>query len=74
VDVQTTPSFAFSNPRKLPIERMQDGSGVRRYDVTPDGTRFITLVPASASAGEPIQQEIRIALNWFEELKRLVPN
>jgi hypothetical protein len=42
----------------------------------PDG-RFIGLYAPAQSTGaagtSPTQQEIHIVLNWFEELKRLVP-
>ena len=47
---------------------------VRGYDVTPDG-KFIGLIPvASPDAPGPVsRQEIGVILNWFDELKRLVP-
>jgi serine/threonine-protein kinase len=42
--------------------------GYQYYDVTPDGESFVMVK-------EPEQQEgqINVVLNWFEELKRLVP-
>jgi eukaryotic-like serine/threonine-protein kinase len=40
----------------------------RQYDVAPDG-RFVVMKPV----GRPPRDEIVIVLNWFEELKRLVP-
>jgi hypothetical protein len=39
------------------------------YDVTADGQRFVMLQPQESS--DPIQ--FNVVLNWFEELKRLVP-
>jgi hypothetical protein len=54
------------------------GSGVgesvgRRYDVSPDGKRFLLIKPV----GEPRQgaapRSLVVVLNWFQELKRLVP-
>ena len=39
-----------------------------QYDVAPDG-RFVLMKPV----GRPPRDEIVIVLNWFEELKRLVP-
>jgi serine/threonine-protein kinase len=42
------------------------GSG-RAYDVSPDGQRFL-MVKEQASAAQ-----INVVVNWFEELKRLVP-
>jgi serine/threonine-protein kinase len=43
----------------------------RHYDVHPDG-RFIFVARDSAEAEAP-PQRINIVMNWFEELKRLVP-
>ena len=39
------------------------------WDLAPDG-RFLVIKP-SADDSDP--SELRIVLNWFEELKRLVP-
>jgi hypothetical protein len=40
------------------------------YDVSPDGQRFLMLkAPEETTA--PTQ--IKVVLNWFEELKRRVP-
>jgi hypothetical protein len=39
------------------------------YDVTADGQRFVMLQPTEASD----RGRIIVVLNWFEELKRLVP-
>ncbi len=44
-------------------------SGFQFYDVSPDG-RFLMLKEEGVKA-EPAQ--ITVILNWFEELKRLVP-
>ena len=46
-------------------------SGGRRaqYDVAADGRRFLMIRPAE----EAQEAEIHIVLDWFEELKRLVP-
>jgi hypothetical protein len=41
--------------------------GERNYDVAPDG-RFLMLTTGGQSA-----TELRVVLNWFEELKRIVP-
>jgi len=41
----------------------------------PDG-RFVGLIAAAAaqsSGARPSSPEMRVVLNWFEELKRLVP-
>lgn len=44
-------------------------SGLSGFDVSPDGRTFaIQRVPVEKAA-----KEIRVVVNWFEELKRLVP-
>ncbi len=43
----------------------------RGYDVLPDG-RFITLLPDEGGPAG-LRPELRLILNWFDELKRLVP-
>jgi hypothetical protein len=47
---------------------------VRGYDLLPDG-RILSVVPAffQDPAGVVVRPEIRVVLNWFEELRRLVP-
>jgi hypothetical protein len=39
------------------------------YDVSPDGQRFLMIKETDVGGG----QQINLVLNWFEELKRLVP-
>ncbi len=45
------------------------GVNLLHYDVTPDGQRFVMV----ESAVESDPTEVVVVLNWFEELKRLVP-
>ena len=57
----TTPVTLFSRP------------GHRdEYHVTSDGRRFLQIVP-DQPADLPSGLQIQVVLNWFEELKRLVP-
>ncbi len=46
------------------------GNGNTSYDVAPDGQRFV-MIKESEEQQEAAQ--IKVVLNWFEELKRLVP-
>ncbi len=72
VPIETQPAFKAETPRLL-FEGNYGGiwfdltSG---YDVTPDGQRFL-MVKAKGESDSPTQ--INVVLNWFEELKRLVP-
>jgi hypothetical protein len=47
------------------------------YDITPDGKQFVMLFNPQSAAGNgaasALPQDIRVTLNWFEELKRLAP-
>ena len=65
VSVQTQPSLKSGKPRVF-----ASGSYRGDYDITPDGLRFVTI-KRRKQGSEPTQ--IRVVLNWLEELKRLVP-
>ncbi len=45
-------------------------AGLQYYDISPDGARFLMMKEGDI---EQEQAQINIVLNWFEELKRLVP-
>jgi serine/threonine-protein kinase len=46
----------------------------RHYDVSVDGQRFLLLKDAtSPNTRQAAEPELRVALNWFEELKAKVP-
>ena len=72
VSIEPEPSFS----PKLP-ELLFEGTFIAQtstgpssiYDVTADGQRFLMLQPTEALD----QGRIIVVLNWFEELKRLVP-
>jgi hypothetical protein len=70
VDVDTTSRFSAGKPRALFECPYAVGTGFPLYDVSPDGQRFLMLKPVDVQAA-PTQ--INVALNWLEELKRLVP-
>ena len=64
VRVTTQPAFEASAPRQL-FEGNYSRDG---YDIGPDG-RFLMLKPIE----HPQAHQLRVVVNWFEELKRLVP-
>jgi serine/threonine-protein kinase len=76
VAVDTTAGFSFGNaqpalPGGLP-GIVTTGSG--SYDITRDGAAFLAVAPSSGAQAAAVDaQEIDIVVNWFEELKRLVP-
>ena len=55
-------------PFTLTADRLS--TGTRAFDALPDG-RFVGLV--SSTRLETAAPQVRIVLNWFEELKRLAP-
>jgi len=69
VSIQTEPNFEAGPPRLL-FERAYAQNHVgslSNYDVDSEG-RFLMI-----KEGEAGQAQIKVVLNWFEELKRLVP-
>jgi serine/threonine-protein kinase len=70
--ISTQPVFANSEPAPVETAFFIPGS-VRNFD-TRDGKRFLAVVAASESeVGRTVTQQIDVVLNWFEEVKRLVP-
>jgi len=71
VSVQTDPTFRAGRPEVLfqgPFQSAPNPAGLQFYDISPDGERFLMTKAAVQEAGQ-----INVVLNWFEELKRLVP-
>ncbi len=66
-----SPTFGAPTPLTGVPEPGITSNNHRGYDVLPDG-RFITLLPDEGGpAGS--RPGLRLILNWFDELKRLVP-
>jgi serine/threonine-protein kinase len=72
--VSTQPRVTFGTPTILDARVTGERtSGFRRaWDLLPDG-RFVGLVRASQSDVGFRQADVRVVLNWFEELKQRVP-
>jgi Tol biopolymer transport system component len=69
VSIRTEPVLSISKPRLLfkgSYLSSQFTQGKQYYDVSPDGQRFLMIREAE-------ETQINVVLNWFEELKRLVP-
>ncbi len=68
---ELTPSFEVGEVTQvLPNNYgLGAGGGARRYDVSPVDGRFLMPKPVN----EVEQNNITVVLNWFQELKRLVP-
>jgi serine/threonine-protein kinase len=74
VPITTRPAVDFGTPVELPgaPKPLLLSSEMRGYDVLPDG-RFISIVPTSDDGSLTLNSELRVVMNWFEELKRLSP-
>jgi Tol biopolymer transport system component len=74
VDVRTEAAFEWGSEQPLPIAKFWAIGNHRDYDITPDGERFLMIIPSTpVDSSVSIRPQINIVLNWFEELKRLVP-
>jgi Tol biopolymer transport system component len=72
VGITTQPAFSVSKPHVL-FEGNYVLSPVTfpNYDVAPDGQYFLMFKPDEQTQAVPAQ--INVALNWFQELRRLAP-
>jgi hypothetical protein len=64
------PALRPSKPAVLFVKPSWVLPGTRNYDVTRDGRRFLMVVENEQVAAAT---HITVVLNWFDELKRLVP-
>ncbi len=71
VDIKTEPAFTAGSPVVLFTGRYTIWGGFVNYDISPDGQRFLMIKEVDEEEGQ--QDQINVVLNWFEELKRLVP-
>ncbi len=71
VEITTQPTFRAGTPTLLfEGQYVQSGPGGADYDIAPDGHRFLMIKEDKPGEGP---RQINVVLNWFEELKRLVP-
>jgi Tol biopolymer transport system component len=71
VEIRTSPTFTAGTPRMLYEGRfVRSPNTVASYDVSADGQRFLRVQPMHPDSP---RDQIHVTLNWFEELKRLVP-
>jgi len=71
VDIALEPGFSPGTPRLLFKGSFVPTPGFgRNYDVAPDGQSFVMVRQEMGGVGEA---QLHVVLNWFEELKRLVP-
>ena len=71
VTIATQPAFVAGLPRLLFEGAFEpSGTGTSGYDVSLDGRRFLMI---QATAPEPPATQVKIVINWFEELTQRMP-
>ncbi len=76
VPIDTEPTFRAGNPERLFEGQYFVGGGraSRRFDIAPDGQRFLMVKPGGAPTDDATAApELVLVQNWFEELKQRVP-
>ena len=68
VQVRTGSDLSIGPPRALFTGPMGQGSHIRTYDATSDGSRFLVVTGRPVRAPEG---DARVMVNWFTELRRL---
>jgi hypothetical protein len=75
VTLQPSPTFGSPAPVAKNVTFRSSPVSPRNHDISPNGTNFINVGDASQTeSGAPMGPQIRIVLNWFEELKQRVPS
>jgi dipeptidyl aminopeptidase/acylaminoacyl peptidase len=73
VEVKSGSRLTLGPPRTLFEIRSEETGTMRMYDIAPDGKRFVfSIAVDSEQPTQPVRQ-LQVVLNWFKELKRLVP-
>jgi hypothetical protein len=70
--IDVTAGFRAGTPTTIlePRYYAAPQTNVRAFDVAPDGRFLMIKIPDSRDA---VRAQVVVVLNWFEELKRLVP-
>lgn len=74
--VQTTDGFTRGTPKALFTitgTYVADGLRNRQFDVSRDGRRFIMIKEVEHTLEPSARDELTVVLNWFEELRQVVP-
>ena len=73
-DERDPPSLIVGTPERLFEWRYYlAGVGLRHYDVSPVGQRFLMISPGGPADAGAGRAEINVVLDWVEELKARVP-
>jgi serine/threonine-protein kinase len=71
--ITTSPTFGFGDAVQIPRPFVNaPPTSERTYDILPNG-RILGLRADVGPDGRPMSPQVRVILNWFEELKHRVP-
>jgi hypothetical protein len=72
--VRTEPTLTFTSPVEVPRGFGEaNPSRPRTFDILPDGRIVGVATPGERSIGGIGVEQLRVVVNWFEELKAKVP-
>jgi len=72
--LQPSPAFGIPAPVAENVTFRSSPVSPRNHDIAPDGKRFVTVADAAPTEpGAPTAPQIRVVLNWVEDLKQRVP-
>jgi len=66
-------SFLPDKPRIWSETQLADTGVQQNFDITPDGKRFVVLMPGEGLERQTSQSHVTFLLNFFDELRRRVP-
>jgi serine/threonine-protein kinase len=66
-------SFMADKPRLWTDKRLAETGLAQNLDITPDGKRFVVLMPPEGAEEQKAQNHVTFLLNFFDELRRRVP-
>jgi serine/threonine-protein kinase len=74
VGIQTEPGVSSRTPAPLKVDvPLQSVGAPRNWDLSPDGKRFIVVMPAPSAGEKRADWKINVVLNWTRELQQRVP-
>jgi len=65
-------TFVADKPRVWFGKQLASTGTAVNLDLAPDGTRFVVLMPADSPEPREAQSHVKIATNFFEEIRRRV--
>jgi serine/threonine-protein kinase len=66
-------AFVAEKPQVWSAKRLADVGTAPNFDLTPDGKRFVALMPAESPTPRESQNHITVVVNFFDEVRRRGP-